>query len=131
MQAGKKKLVLDHLIVQKMDDDENGSDDLRSILTFGARALFEEEDQGSKDIICEWYLDSSCRSQLSYNVQTPTMILISSLREQRLKGTKGTLPASPVSSSALLRYGQQRRTSWKTLETLCPTLTMEIHGPRH
>lgn len=52
MQAGKRKLVLDHLIVQKMDDDENGGDDLRSILTFGARALFEEGDQGSKDIVC-------------------------------------------------------------------------------
>lgn len=52
VQAGKKKLVLDHLIVQKMDDDENGSDDLKSILTFGAKALFEEGDQGSKDIVC-------------------------------------------------------------------------------
>ena len=52
MQAGKKKLVLDHLIVQKMDDDENGGDDLTSILTFGAKALFEEGNQGSKDIVC-------------------------------------------------------------------------------
>lgn len=52
VQAGKKKLVLDHLIVQKMDDDENGGDDLRSILTFGAKALFEEGNQGSKDIVC-------------------------------------------------------------------------------
>ncbi|KIK79668.1 hypothetical protein PAXRUDRAFT_833992 [Paxillus rubicundulus Ve08.2h10] len=51
MQAGKKKLVLDHLIVQKMDDDEHGEDDLKSILTFGAKALFEEGDQASKDII--------------------------------------------------------------------------------
>ncbi|KAF8560206.1 hypothetical protein OG21DRAFT_38190 [Imleria badia] len=51
VQAGKKKLVLDHLIVQKMDDDENGGDDLRSILTFGAKALFEEGNQGSKDIV--------------------------------------------------------------------------------
>ncbi|KAH7881752.1 SNF2 family N-terminal domain-containing protein [Phlebopus sp. FC_14] len=51
MQAGKKKLVLDHLIVQKMVDDENGGDDLRSILTFGAKALFEEGDQSSKDIV--------------------------------------------------------------------------------
>ncbi|KAF8140421.1 hypothetical protein EV363DRAFT_1153685 [Boletus edulis] len=51
IQAAKKKLVLDHLIVQKMDDDESGSDDLRSILTFGAKALFEEGDQSSKDIV--------------------------------------------------------------------------------
>lgn len=49
MQAGKKKLVLDHLIVQKMDDDENDSNDLKSILTFGAKALFED-DPNSRDI---------------------------------------------------------------------------------
>ncbi|KIJ68216.1 hypothetical protein HYDPIDRAFT_82781 [Hydnomerulius pinastri MD-312] len=51
MQAGKKKLVLDHLIVQKMDDGESGGDDLKSILTFGAKALFEEGERGSKDIV--------------------------------------------------------------------------------
>lgn len=51
MQAGKKKLVLDHLIVQKMDDDDGG-EDLRSIITFGAKALFEEGGQDSKDIVC-------------------------------------------------------------------------------
>ncbi|TDL28199.1 hypothetical protein BD410DRAFT_739739 [Rickenella mellea] len=44
MQNGKQKLVLDHLIVQKMDD-EDGSEDVRSILTFGAKMLFEEDDQ--------------------------------------------------------------------------------------
>ena len=47
--AGKKKLVLDHLIVQKMDDD-NQSENLQSILTYGAKALFEGTD--AKDIIC-------------------------------------------------------------------------------
>ncbi|KAI6047780.1 P-loop containing nucleoside triphosphate hydrolase protein [Pisolithus marmoratus] len=51
MQAGKKKLVLDHLIVQKMDDDDNGTGDLASILTFGAKELFEEGDQNSRDIV--------------------------------------------------------------------------------
>ena len=51
MQTGKKKLVLDHLIVQKMDDVEDTGNVL-SMLTFGAAALFEE-DQESKDINCE------------------------------------------------------------------------------
>ncbi|KAI6104072.1 SNF2 family DNA-dependent ATPase [Pisolithus croceorrhizus] len=51
MQAGKKKLVLDHLIVQKMDDDEDGAGDLESILTFGAKELFEEGDQNVRDIV--------------------------------------------------------------------------------
>ncbi|KAF7320271.1 SNF2 family DNA-dependent ATPase [Mycena kentingensis (nom. inval.)] len=48
IQVGKKKLVLDHLIVQKMDDDEDGGDNVESILTFGAQTLFEEN--GSRDI---------------------------------------------------------------------------------
>ncbi|KAJ7492793.1 SNF2 family DNA-dependent ATPase [Mycena latifolia] len=50
VQVGKKKLVLDHLIVQKMDDDDDGGDDVQSILTFGAQALFEA-DAGARDII--------------------------------------------------------------------------------
>ncbi|KAI0271427.1 hypothetical protein BC834DRAFT_441990 [Gloeopeniophorella convolvens] len=41
VQTGKKKLVLDHVIVQKMDDEEGGSD-VHSILTYGAQALFDE-----------------------------------------------------------------------------------------
>lgn len=51
MQAGKKKLILDHLIVQKMDDVEDAGN-IQSMLTFGAAALFEE-DQESRDIKCE------------------------------------------------------------------------------
>lgn len=51
MQTGKKKLVLDHLIVQKMDDQDSAGEDLQSILTFGAKALFENG-QDTKDIIC-------------------------------------------------------------------------------
>uniref|UniRef100_A0A8H7YAC3 Chromatin remodeling factor mit1 n=1 Tax=Psilocybe cubensis TaxID=181762 RepID=A0A8H7YAC3_PSICU len=50
MQIGKKKLVLDHLIVQKINDDEdNGGEDVQSILTYGAQALFEPE-ESSRDI---------------------------------------------------------------------------------
>lgn len=54
MQIGKKKLVLDHLIVQKINDDEdNGGEDVQSILTYGAQALFESEGS-SRDITCEF-----------------------------------------------------------------------------
>ena len=57
MQIGKKKLVLDHLIVQKMDDDEeNGGENVQSILTYGAQALFESEET-SRDIICRLSLN--------------------------------------------------------------------------
>ena len=52
MQTGKKKLVLDHLIVQKMDDEDSPGDDVQSILTFGAKALFDEGEQGAHDIVC-------------------------------------------------------------------------------
>ncbi|KAG1825750.1 SNF2 family N-terminal domain-containing protein [Suillus subaureus] len=55
MSMGKKKLVLDHLIVQKMDDGDGAGEDLQSILTFGAKALFEEGDESSKDIA---YIDN-------------------------------------------------------------------------
>ncbi|KAJ6574934.1 hypothetical protein B0H19DRAFT_1371843 [Mycena capillaripes] len=50
VQVGKKKLVLDHLIVQKMDDDDDAGDNVESILTYGAQALFEA-DAGARDII--------------------------------------------------------------------------------
>lgn len=55
MQIGKKKLVLDHLIVQKMDDnDENGGENVQSILTYGAQAIFDSE-QEARDITCNPY----------------------------------------------------------------------------
>lgn len=51
MQIGKKKLVLDHLIVQKMDeDDDSPGENIQSILTYGAQALFNEE-SSVKDIV--------------------------------------------------------------------------------
>ena len=52
MQTGKKKLVLDHLIVQKMENTED-SGSIQSMLTYGAAALFEE-DQESRDIKCKY-----------------------------------------------------------------------------
>ncbi|TBU49968.1 SNF2 family N-terminal domain-containing protein [Dichomitus squalens] len=45
MQTGKKKLILDHLIVQKMDDESGSREDVQSILLFGAKALFEETEE--------------------------------------------------------------------------------------
>ena len=56
MQTGKKKLVLDHLIVQKMDDDDS-EEDVKSILMFGAQTLFEQGDsQSTRDIHCMFIL---------------------------------------------------------------------------
>ncbi|GBE77743.1 hypothetical protein SCP_0106250 [Sparassis crispa] len=48
MQTGKKKLVLDHLIVQNMDDDDGAREDVQSILMFGAETLFQEGDHAGQ-----------------------------------------------------------------------------------
>ncbi|KAI9057725.1 hypothetical protein FKP32DRAFT_1597935 [Trametes sanguinea] len=47
MQTGKKKLVLDHLIVQKMDDESSSEENVQSILMFGAKALFEDNEESA------------------------------------------------------------------------------------
>ncbi|KAI9258728.1 P-loop containing nucleoside triphosphate hydrolase protein [Phascolomyces articulosus] len=43
-QIAKKKMILDHLVVDKMDDDDLEEDDVESIIKFGAQALFERDD---------------------------------------------------------------------------------------
>lgn len=56
MQTGKKKLVLDHLIVQKMDDEDGPKEDVQSTLLFGAKALFEEgASDEHRQIHCELF----------------------------------------------------------------------------
>lgn len=48
MQIGKKKLSLDHLIIEKMGAGEDGEDepvDVESILKFGAKRLFEDNNE--------------------------------------------------------------------------------------
>ncbi|GAO17121.1 hypothetical protein UVI_02026540 [Ustilaginoidea virens] len=45
MQIGKKKMALDHALIEKMDDEELAGDDLESILKHGAQALFSDDYQ--------------------------------------------------------------------------------------
>lgn len=47
--AGKKKLLLDHVIVQNMDDEEP-IEDLTSMLLSGAKHLFDGQDEN--DVVC-------------------------------------------------------------------------------
>ncbi|KAL4919999.1 PHD/FYVE-zinc-finger like domain-containing protein [Aspergillus aurantiobrunneus] len=49
MQIGKKKMVLDHVLIDRMASDDDDGKDLESILRHGARALFDDDDSG--DII--------------------------------------------------------------------------------
>lgn len=55
---GKKKLVLDHLIIQKLDDEDE-MEDIKGILTYGAKALFENPRESALDIKCT-YADVYC-----------------------------------------------------------------------
>jgi chromodomain-helicase-DNA-binding protein 4 len=50
MHAGKKKLLLDHVIVQSMEDEEP-AEDLEAMLLSGAKSLFEGGDDN--DILCK------------------------------------------------------------------------------
>jgi chromodomain-helicase-DNA-binding protein 4 len=52
MSAGKKKLMLDHVIVQNMDEDE-APEDLEGMLLSGAKALFEDNDEN--DVVCAYF----------------------------------------------------------------------------
>lgn len=46
MQIGKKKMALDHVLIERMDADDDAGVDLESILRHGAEALFENDDTG-------------------------------------------------------------------------------------
>ncbi|KAI8084780.1 P-loop containing nucleoside triphosphate hydrolase protein [Halteromyces radiatus] len=50
LNKAKKKMVLDHLVVDKMDEEEIEPDDIESIVKFGLKALFDEDD-GPEDIV--------------------------------------------------------------------------------
>ncbi|KAK5987266.1 Chromatin remodeling factor mit1 [Cladobotryum mycophilum] len=45
MQVGRKKMALDHALIESMDDDDLAGDDLESILKHGAQALFDDDYQ--------------------------------------------------------------------------------------
>ncbi|RCI08957.1 hypothetical protein L249_5077 [Ophiocordyceps polyrhachis-furcata BCC 54312] len=47
MEIGRKKMALDHALIESMDDDQLAGDDLESILRHGAQALFDEKFQKS------------------------------------------------------------------------------------
>jgi chromodomain-helicase-DNA-binding protein 4 len=48
MQIGKKKMALDHVLIEAMGDEDPDGNDLEDVLRFGAEALFK--DDGSSDI---------------------------------------------------------------------------------
>ncbi|KAJ3411679.1 hypothetical protein HDV05_001840 [Chytridiales sp. JEL 0842] len=48
--SAKRKLVLDHLIVKKMDDDNINTQELSEVIKFGAKSLFDEKDESNQAI---------------------------------------------------------------------------------
>ncbi|OAP65526.1 hypothetical protein AYL99_01498 [Fonsecaea erecta] len=50
IQIGRKKMLLDHVLIERMDKDDDAGEDLESILRHGAEALFQD-DSGADDII--------------------------------------------------------------------------------
>ncbi|KAH8701920.1 PHD/FYVE-zinc-finger like domain-containing protein [Talaromyces proteolyticus] len=46
MQIGKKKLVLDHVLIERMDAEDDEGVDLESILRHGAEAVFDDDNTG-------------------------------------------------------------------------------------
>ena len=43
MQIGRKKMALDHVLIERMDKDDDAGEDLESTLRHGAQALFEDD----------------------------------------------------------------------------------------
>ena len=43
MQIGKKKMALDHVLIEQMDAEDIDSNDLESVLRFGAEAIFKDD----------------------------------------------------------------------------------------
>lgn len=46
MQIGRKKMALDHVLIERMDAEEDNELDLESVLRFGAEELFDDNDKG-------------------------------------------------------------------------------------
>ena len=45
VQIGRKKMALDHVLIESMDADDDAGLDLQSILQHGAQALFDDDDR--------------------------------------------------------------------------------------
>lgn len=45
-QIGRKKMALDHVLIESIDDDDEAGIDLTSILAHGAKAIFDGDDSG-------------------------------------------------------------------------------------
>jgi SNF2 family DNA or RNA helicase len=50
MQIGRKKMALDHVLIEQMDREDDAGDDIVSILRHGAQALFDDT-SGTDDIV--------------------------------------------------------------------------------
>ncbi|ORX91536.1 hypothetical protein K493DRAFT_286696 [Basidiobolus meristosporus CBS 931.73] len=69
LQVGKKKLVMDHLVIERMDNKDMKNSEVDSILRFGAKALFAEDVEPAQTTIK--YDESAITSLLSRVAEGP------------------------------------------------------------
>lgn len=116
MQTGKKKLILDHLIVQKMDDESGSREDVQSILLFGAKALFEEtEETVAREVHCKMASNAyHAAAVVTFMAQTLSTTSTTSLRRRRRKARRSSPSLAPDRYSRSPRSGQRTRRAWKS-----------------
>ena len=73
LQIGKKKMALDHILIQQLDHDDEGNVDVQSILNHGAAALFDadstDEDIQYDSLSVETLLDRAQSEQTNVNAE--------------------------------------------------------------
>ncbi|XP_017774812.1 PREDICTED: chromodomain-helicase-DNA-binding protein 1 isoform X2 [Nicrophorus vespilloides] len=111
VERAKQKMVLDHLVIQRMDTtgrtvlDKKGSsnntpfnkEDLTAILKFGAEELFKDEEDESDDPVCD--IDEILRRAETRD-EAPTMVgdeLLSAFKVAKIKAFEEDSEQSPIS----------------------------------
>jgi len=102
MQIGRKKMALDHALIESMDDNDLGGDDLESILKHGAQALFNEDHP--KESIqydaasVEKLLDRSEIEQAHTTAEGSTEFTYAKVWANEASGFEGTLGAEETAA---------------------------------
>lgn len=116
MQIGKKKMVLDHVLIDRMISEVDDGRDLESILRHGAQALFEGDDSGDIHYDSDSVDKLLDRSQAEQNI-TPndksnedpfSFARVWANDNQNLDGQLGDTDEGPVNSSVWEKILKER-----------------------
>lgn len=100
MQKGKKKLALDHVLIERMEADED-EEDLESILRHGAAALFDNEDS----------------TDVHYDSESIDRLLDRSQAEKAVQVNKDTAPSTEPQFNFARVWQNDRATLEEVTET--------------